>query len=226
MTEQGEACDDGPANGTPGDGCNSDCTALFSCGDGTVTSPYEDCDPGADQLPRLGTFCTPTDAQSVPNSCGCDTRCKYIVCGDGVVDPGEQCDPPNGGTCGPDCKVADQGPCIDCIEGTDDGAAQRTYCDSDPRCIAVEQCAINSGCFAVIPVLCYCGITDPDACGADAFTPTGPCAAEIRAGEPMAMSNNDVLQGYFDFGTSTGVAMNILNDVQANQMQCNAACFE
>jgi len=63
-----------------------------------------------------------------------------------------------------------------------------------------------------------------DACGAASFVPTGPCHAEIRAGEPTAMTNADALQQLFDFTTATGAAFTILNDVNGNIPECKSVC--
>ncbi len=202
VTDTGEQCD--PPNGTT---CSATCQHLATCGDGHV-DPGEQCDP--------------------PNGTTCSSTCQTIaVCGDGVVTPPEQCEPPNTTTCDATCRSIISpfdSACHPCIAGSADAGSQAQYCDSSSSCLAVEKCAVDSGCFTVLPALCYCGTTDVDACGADAFVPTGQCHAAISAGEPAAVHNSDVLQGFFDFGTATGVAMDILNDVQANIPTCKTAC--
>jgi hypothetical protein len=39
-----------------------------------------------------------------PNGGACDFACQDRLCGDGVVEPGEACDPPNGSTCTSSCQ--------------------------------------------------------------------------------------------------------------------------
>ncbi len=62
-------------------GCNADCTLPPHCGDGVVQAvDGEDCDDGL----NLATY-------SASKKCG--LGCKWAsYCGDGAVDPGEQCD--------------------------------------------------------------------------------------------------------------------------------------
>jgi len=96
--QDGEECDDGAANSdTAPDACRTDCTEA-RCGDG-VADTGEVCD-GADVR---GTTCVALDAGAfsagVP---ACATDCSALdtspcvpigaVCGDGVRDPGEECD--------------------------------------------------------------------------------------------------------------------------------------
>ena len=71
--DPGEQCDDG--NTTDGDGCSSACqTEPGSCGDGT-------CDMAG------GETCTNCAAD-----CASDPLCMGPGCGNGTVDPGEDCD--------------------------------------------------------------------------------------------------------------------------------------
>ena len=125
--DAGEECDDG--NTTNGDGCSSvcaiepltcdggacdpteDCTNCpldcgacpGACGDGTV-DPGEDCDGGNLSM----TDCI--DLGFTGGTLACDASCNFNtagctgggpVCGDGVIDPGEDCDGTNlgGSTC-------------------------------------------------------------------------------------------------------------------------------
>lgn len=66
------------------------------CGDGELNSPDEDCDDGA------------ANSDTVPDACRSD--CQVALCGDGVVDTGEQCDDANddeGDDCLADCTLRD-----------------------------------------------------------------------------------------------------------------------
>jgi len=58
---------------------NGDC--RFTCGDGYLDSPWEECEDG-----------------NTTNGDGCNSRCKREICGNGIVDAGEECDlgPGNG----------------------------------------------------------------------------------------------------------------------------------
>jgi cysteine-rich repeat protein len=123
-TAAGEQCDDG--NAINGDGCSAQCQ-LEVCGNGFL-DPGEQCDffgqtafcdsdctfpVCGDGL--LNVFFTPPGAPG-PEQCddgnqiggdGCSARCQIEFCGNGILDPGEQCDA--GGqsaTCDRDCTLA------------------------------------------------------------------------------------------------------------------------
>ncbi len=71
-----EQCDDG--NTLDGDGCS--CNCLLECGD---------------------LFCNP----NIENCSNCPSDCTgCATCGNGMIDPGEQCEPPNTAGCDSDCK--------------------------------------------------------------------------------------------------------------------------
>ncbi len=114
VVEAGEQCDLGAQNGT-GVGCSSTCqfdcqssagcassnacVADGTCVTGTVSGQtIQKCQPGAD-----AARC----AACTGGLCNGAGSCLPSTCGDGCVDPstGEQCDPPNGTTCGADCKL-------------------------------------------------------------------------------------------------------------------------
>jgi len=92
----GEACDDG--NRVNGDGCNSEClhegsqTVNALCGNGSYEAG-ETCEKVAPYLPWPNPACNPTTClKTGTTACGPgDTLC----CGDGVVDPAEDCDDSN-----------------------------------------------------------------------------------------------------------------------------------
>jgi MYXO-CTERM domain-containing protein len=68
------------------------------CGDGDINTSDEDCDDGVD------------NSDTEPDACRLD--CQVAVCGDGVVDTGEQCDDGNNDEqddCLADCTLAENG---------------------------------------------------------------------------------------------------------------------
>src|SRR5690606_11393713 len=118
-----------------GDGCSADCILEF-CGDGVINNGDEECDDGAN------------NSDVLPNACRTD--CTLPRCGDGVVDSNEQCDPPDGGTCQPNCLFA--------CEVDDD-------CQDQNACTENERCENNS---------CVIDPVDPDdgnACTIDGCDP-------------------------------------------------------
>ena len=121
VTEAGEGCDDG--NTAAGDGCSGICQ-LESCGDGLVQGG-EECDDGADS-PACDADCTfsacgdsytntqageACDDGNLIDTDSCTDECAVIPpCGDGVVDPGQECDDgPGSATCDADCTATSCG---------------------------------------------------------------------------------------------------------------------
>jgi cysteine-rich repeat protein len=153
-----EACDLGPLNGAPGSECSATC-ALAGCGTGTL-DPTETCDDGNTDNDDgcLGT-CVPNvcgdgftnldvDPSTLLIAEVCDPsfldpfgNCRYdcgqrlLLCGNGDVDPGEECDAgtanadlPNA-ACRTDCQLPR------CGDGVvDDAAATPEECDRGPGC--------------------------------------------------------------------------------------------
>src|SRR5262249_8823201 len=79
----GEQCDLGSTLTTNNNADDKACTAnclINVCGDGHQQTGVEDCDLGS----ANGTSSTPG---------ACDSSCHVVACGNGIVDPGEQCDP-------------------------------------------------------------------------------------------------------------------------------------
>src|SRR5699024_9937425 len=74
IIEDGEACDDGGESAT----CNENCT-VASCGDGLVNE-------------TAGETCDDGDNNGTPNHCNetCDGQ-TGAVCGNGVIEDGEEC---------------------------------------------------------------------------------------------------------------------------------------
>ncbi|MBM4244372.1 MAG: hypothetical protein FJ148_11230 [Deltaproteobacteria bacterium] len=113
-----EQCDAGAANSdTLPDACRTDCT-IARCGDGTVDSAeqFDDgnvascdgcsatcaleagalCGDGVRNA-ACGEECDAGDANGAPG--GCRAECRFPSCGDGRLDPGEECDDGNTATC-------------------------------------------------------------------------------------------------------------------------------
>jgi hypothetical protein len=239
ILEPGEQCDDTTAHcGQPGTA--NACKIIVTCGD-NIVDPPETCDPPngttcnslcqlgepcGDGIIEAGEQCDNGSANSDTKPNACRTNCTNPKCGDGVIDTGETCDPPNGTTCPATCQCEGKScVCLPCIRQSQDAAAQAQYCDVAPACVSVETCVLNAGCFNPLPAFCYCGTTDVAGCAAASFTPVGPCHTEIRTGEPSAQNNADALQQLFDFTSPTGVAFQILNDVNVNVPACQTLCF-
>ncbi len=102
-----EDCDDG--NSASGDGCTSTCGIEF-CGDGIINNRTEECDDGsangnAPNKCRLGTCQLPECGDEIiddaspfdescdpPNGVTCNDDCVALLCGNGEIDDGEECD--------------------------------------------------------------------------------------------------------------------------------------
>ncbi|HEY2772621.1 MAG TPA: DUF4215 domain-containing protein [Candidatus Binatia bacterium] len=107
VLEAGEECDD--SNHVSGDGCTAFCASEF-CGDGVVNNNgTEQCDNG------------PDNSNTTPGACRTD--CKLPNCGDGVTDPGEECDDGNNNDadgCTNSCTICGNGH-VSGTEQCDDG---------------------------------------------------------------------------------------------------------
>jgi len=121
VVDPGEACDDG--NNTDGDGCSSSCQVE--------ASSETQCDDGIDNDGDGLVDCADSDCQNDP-VCG--------VCGNGIVEAGEQCDDGNvtiGDGCDDRCML-EVSPeiCNDGIDNDLDGLVDcaDTDCASDPAC--------------------------------------------------------------------------------------------
>jgi hypothetical protein len=106
------------------------------------------------------------------------------------------------------------------------GPFNQSACAPDGQCTAALSCLLaSSDCWLVpAPAGCYCGANsaDIDACEDPTFVPTGPCAAELRAGAGAGATNKEVLERYFDGAYATGNATIIMD---AAFIDCNAECF-
>jgi glucose/arabinose dehydrogenase len=64
------------------------------------------------------------------------------VCGDGNIDPGEECDPPNGTTCDANCMIAFD----DCNNNGIDDLDDIANCSNDPACGDCNTNSVPDGC--------------------------------------------------------------------------------
>ncbi len=135
VLETGETCDD--RNIVAGDGCSATCQIEVSnrCGN-SVCDPGETCDgltkctglgqftPGecrntcnycGDGIPQTGEFCddgNTVDADTCSNTCSTSIRVAVqSVCGNGILEPYEECDTRLTNSCGPG-GVCTPGSCI------------------------------------------------------------------------------------------------------------------
>jgi len=147
LVEAPEECDDG--NATSGDGCEASCT--FTC---LSTDPARDCaaaDPCAgngacDDTTHVCSAGTPlADGTACGTGKYCDAGvCTTAVCGNGMVEPGEQCDDgnaTNGDGCDTSCTFSCTNPATDCTAAPP--ACQAWQCSAAHACAAVADATKN-----------------------------------------------------------------------------------
>jgi cysteine-rich repeat protein len=116
-----EGCDNGVANGTPGNPCSATCQVI-ACGNG-ILEPGEECDDNNAandddclssntsaatrcKLARCGDDFTQSGVEDCDNGADngpgetCSDDCHVQECGNGIIDPGEICDDGNELLCG------------------------------------------------------------------------------------------------------------------------------
>jgi hypothetical protein len=209
------------------------------CGNGLIQPPTETCDSSA--AFAAGT-CAPPGGITVNNVPGPGTTfiqgCNAITpkCGDGVVQSAtEQCDPPNGTTCDPNCQTIS--PCLVCEKsqqclGTNQQSstgvfqgcggltgAAKTNCQNLLSCLETHPYCSNPANVSPAfgdPTPCFCGALDPASCaGATSTTINGPCTGAYYAvlGVTTATSTNanrdTVLNTFFDKTGAIGEANNV-----------------
>lgn len=112
--DNGEQCDDG--NVASDDAC-VDCKTA-TCGDGFVRALVEQCDPAPG---------------NTMNGDGCSSTCRIEGCGNGILDPGEQCDDGDDRINDP---TANDDACV--------GFCQNAECGDGFLRVGVEQCDDNN----------------------------------------------------------------------------------
>jgi len=167
ILDPGEQCDNGPANSnTTPDACRLNCHSP-SCGDSVVD-------------PSLNEQCDPPDGGLT-----CKADCRFVTCGNGLPDPGEECDDgaSNSDTTPDACRTNCTAPAcgdnvVDSGETCDPGA-QTASCDGD--CTAV-QCGDGWTNGAAGELCDDSNLTDGDGCDSNC-TPTGCGNGIVTAGE-------------------------------------------
>lgn len=124
IVNSAEVCDDG--NVVDGDGCSADCKSIETCGNGVL-----------DHL--VGELCDDGNRVS-GDGCSADCTLELQVCGNGIVEMGEQCDDGRDSLgCNSDCtffRCGDKYINLFAGEQCDEGL-ETTTCDSDctlPKC--------------------------------------------------------------------------------------------
>jgi cysteine-rich repeat protein len=217
IVEPGEECDDGNTNDC--DSCSNACTLVTGCGDGVVCGS-EQCDDGnttscdgcsATCMLETGLRCgdgvvdTVCGEQCDPPVPGrCDAQCQRIpYCGDGIVDPGEECDDGNTNDCD-SCSnactlVTGCGDGVVCgNEQCDDG--NTTSCDG---CSAT--CTVEEG------FRCGDGIVDA-ACGEQCDPPgqgVEECNYLCQLGPAPALGTRHFSFGGSSFSSALGTSVPI-----------------
>ena len=174
---------------------------------------------------------------------GADGSGGASMCGDGVIEAGEQCDGMGPtATCSNTCVKVSNAACVACESAGDCsgfadnclGVGTPFTADQQSACYSVMACIISSRCLVGTGSLggsCYCGSLALMACQAAPFdlskpgAPNGPCAAAIQAGMPSVTSNATVLGSLTGASRPAGAAMQRLNcQKTAGNGECGLPC--
>jgi cysteine-rich repeat protein len=137
--------------------------------------------------------CNTTSATAVADAGPDSTALVAGVCGDGVVNVGEQCDlgPDGGPGCGKDCTFF-------CIADTINGNA---LCDDHNPCNGVETCAGENNDAGAAPHTCAKGTPPPEgtACGSGSTCHDQACAGAAVCGDGVVEGTEEC-----DLGSNNG----------------------
>jgi hypothetical protein len=179
--------------GGPHDPTGSDAGAAESCAAGAAI--VEVCGPPPTDAGSC-TSCEPGESESV-----CVERC--VICGDGLLDPGETCDPPDECPTSATCIASDS-----CMVATLEG--EPASCNARCSIETIEVCADADQCCPV-----GCNAVDDGDCSASC----GNGAVEPGAGETCEMDSELPCPESCDDGDVC--TEDLLSGSLAN---CNAAC--
>ena len=219
VIEPGEDCDDG--NTDDCDACSNDCTLVTGCGDGEVCGT-EACDDGnirscdgcsATCSIESGLLC----GDAIVNAeCGedcdppvpgrCDAECHRIPsCGDGIVDPGEECD---------DANTVDCDACSNhCtfVTGCGDGTRCGTEACDDGNAASCDGCSPT--CTVEVGARCGDGVVNA-ACGEECDPPGVDCTQSCRLGTaPLGTRHFSFGGSSYSSALGPGVAIAALQGV-------------
>ncbi|MGH7895668.1 MAG: Ig-like domain-containing protein [Candidatus Binatia bacterium] len=205
VLDPGEQCDDG--NSLACDGCSPTCRTE-GCGDGVVCAAAgEECDPPEEDSPGC----------PFARECRSDCTCTPPRCGDGILDPGEDCEPPESScpfatTCTDNCEC----PLPVCGDNICNGSEDGTTCcqdcggcacfDEGGLCCVGETCATPGICKGALCYPCACDeqcdpVPCPGTCGDGTCNSPGEnavncavdcgCAATADACTPGSQAPNN-----------------------------------
>jgi cysteine-rich repeat protein len=221
--EAGEECDDGDADDC--DACSSRCTLVTGCGDG-VTCGTEACDDGNDDPcdgcspacelesglrcgdgelnQACGEFCDPPSPGTCSEDCG-----RVPSCGDGFVDPGEQCDDANDDDCDA-CTTA----CV-VVTGCGDGAVCGSESCDDGNAASCDGC--SAACALETGFVCGDGEVNAT-CGEECDPPAAgdpQCNFLCRLGELPPLGTRHLSFGGKSYSSALGTSVAIADLIGA-----------
>jgi cysteine-rich repeat protein len=188
-----EECDDG--NAVAGDGCEAttctfSCGADADCGDEEACNGVETCDPASHACApgaevAGGTLCTMPGGEAG----GCRSgSCVRRACGNGLLDPGEECDDGNlvvGDGCeasclfschaGTDCREVPDDPCSSDSCATIPGGQRCERAFSTDACDDGDPCTADDVCDGA--GVCRGRVIDADG---DTYGPGAACGADCN----------------------------------------------